>query len=214
MYLYLIKKIDPIKFEDRARCALTELDLIKTFGDFNNEESIHRMLCALFDNRKRSDINLLYFRLSNNTFYIQCDSEINLDRAHEYSFQILQMISDPYKDIKKGDFIRIVTNVAPTRCIGRSKLSINDFNERLSWVKKKLIDSGITPIKIIESKKRLISWNHKKQLYYHPEGWVKSYTYDIVAQINDLETLLDSISTGIGRNKAYGCGLLLIKKLK
>lgn len=213
MYLYLLKRDRYFKYEDKVQQALAELELMKTFGDFNNEESIHRMMCYLFNNQKRSDINLLYFRLNADTFYVQSDIPINTNNVQECGLHVSLSQDNIYRELKSSDLIRIVTNLAPTTCKEKSKRSIGDSDKRIDWVIHKLKESGLDLIRVVETKKRLIKWNHTKKSYIK-EGWVNSYTYDVLAKIEDIEKFNQTINSGIGRGKAYGCGLLLIKKLQ
>lgn len=216
MYLYLIERKSATQFTDKLSIAKQIYQTQNKYGDFSNEEAVHRMICDMAGGCKRKQENLLYFQPSPSVLFIQSDTELRHDVISKCGFQIRD-IKTQYlqKDIVTNSIIKLVGRLAPTKTHNKKKLSIPTREEREIWVQNKLLALNTIPIIINEYDEKHIMWQHNtKSPMKESEGWLNGFCYNILAHVKDEQKLRSALHDGIGRGKAYGCGLLMTQTLK
>ena len=118
-----------------------------------------------------------------------------LEKIEKDSIMCLNMYLSPAKSEKKEGWSR------------SKRVSIDDADKRLEWVKSKLEQGGceVPCVDFIqETKVPRIYFSHGKN-----EAKVPAYDYKVCVKIKDTEKFIDMFKTGIGSEKAYGLGMIL-----
>lgn len=116
--------------------------------------------------------------------------------------------------IQKGSIwkFRLVAN--PTKISNGRRMAYKTNNERLEWLNKKSLQNGFRIIKKGDENLAMIraaEWlNFKKQNKYSIH--VLAVSYEGILLVEDPSLLKNALCNGIGREKAYGMGMLTIMK--
>ncbi len=80
--------------------------------------------------------------------------------------------------------------------------------KRIEYVQKKLLDAGLSPIgDVREISSEVLKVSHKTGGYT-----IRAYIYKGRVIVDDAEKLKSAYEKGIGHHKAYGCGMLCLKR--
>ena len=121
-----------------------------------------------------------------------------------------------YGKVAIKDYSKFVENISSTRPY-RFKLVANPLQmgikdrripchgnqERLEWLTKQGARYGFT---VIQAK--ITGYKENRIRKYH--FTVKSVTFEGILQVADIEKFKQALAQGIGRGKAYGCGLMTV----
>ena len=219
MYLTIIKeKEPPTSLSDRLKYACMVAKSRKKFGDLNNEQNVHRMICHMFGDEKgvkRENEHLLYRKVDSVVpiFYIQSDNHLNEENVANLGYRIVEVFNLETKihtSVKKGNHIRINAQYAPTKTVNGKKFSIRDKDARMEWVMNKLKNAGLINIKAEEINENHIVFSHtRNSIDRNQSSFINGFTYSIDAQVEDPDLFRTAVKTGIGRGRAYGCGLTI-----
>lgn len=225
MYITVLNRIQPKNFEDRRKTARMLAKRITDAAEIG-ERATHKMVCDIAGVYDRKEQNLLYFKpnLDDSKLIIQSEQPIPEGNAEKYGYahesnDMTEMINS----IHDGDDVYFLAKLAPVKNSpdGRKrKMSIKTLEERFEWVKRRLKDNGAeikenTAISELTTEK--IEWTHMPKSNdgtekIRQEGSVYAHVYQGMLHIIDADKFRNAVHTGIGRNKAYGCGMLLVRK--
>ena len=221
MYLTIIEeKKNTDRFSDRIALAANIAKAQRRFGDMSNEQNVHRMICHLFgeDNGiKREDGSVLYRKItpSGNRMYIQSDSPVNIKKVDNLGYKVVQRIDLDdllQANVKDGSCLLLNAKYAPTKSVNGKKMGIQNVEDRIAWVKRKAEASGFEIVAISEMSEDHICFNHEKNRNDRKKScFVNAYVYHMAARVKDSSKFRESVRKGIGRGKAYGCGMTLFK---
>ena len=91
--------------------------------------------------------------------------------------------------------------------VRKLRVPLYEKDEQLSWLKRKLFESA-NIMDIYIKNKPAIYFNKKQH-----SGKIFAVQYEGLLEINDAEKFANAFLNGIGPAKAFGCGLLLLKRL-
>lgn len=173
---------------------------IKRYRD--SAESRHRLSMTLFPKElgtgSRSTINVL-FRGERST-----KESIVLIRSKIAPSNIpgVNTIKEDFSKFKKGQTVRFRVTVSPIVRSGSKERFLSDFDEIENWIAKRLTPS-LSDIQVVSSKSEELQRGKSK-------NFVKLEQIDGVAKVDDVNSLVESLISGVGRNKSYGAGLLTV----
>lgn len=121
-----------------------------------------------------------------------------------------------YGNIIIKDYSKFVENISSTRPyqfklvanplqmdIKDRRIPCHGNSQRLEWLKKQGARYGFTVIQA-----QVVNYKENK---IRKHGFtVKSVTFEGILQVTDIEKFKQALKQGIGREKAYGCGMVTI----
>lgn len=190
------------------------LEAHATIVAINNRHELHRDIQSMF-NAKRETWNTLYRVVDGGKdlfLYVQSDCPPKFDASR---MKHLEMISCSEIDSKlqsrifAGDVIHFSIACCPSfKKSGDGKNSrrmyIRDREEKLAWLCDRLYEGGEVLYCLDESKESMV---------VHKPGHsmtIEATIFNGTLKVTDPDALLDLIREGIGPEKAYGCGLLMV----
>ena len=121
-----------------------------------------------------------------------------------------------YGKVITKDYSKFVENISSTRPyqfklvanplqmdIKNRRIPCHGNSQRLEWLKKQGARYGFT---IIQA--QVVGYNENKIRKHR--FTVKSVTFEGILQVTDIEKFKQALKQGIGREKAYGCGMVTI----
>lgn len=223
MYLTIIQEINSSElFNNRFNKAWQIAQARKKFGDLSNEQNVHRMICHMVGGEhgvKREWENLLYRKVNSliRGFYVQSDSYLNTETVARLGYRIVQVINlDSLftTSIKEGGDVLINAQYAPTKSVNGKKISIEDEKKRQEWVVNKMKESGLTVFGIKETEESHIVFNHSgNKINRKQSTFINGFNYKISARVDDPVKFKEAVQRGIGRGRAYGCGMTIFKPI-
>ena len=111
--------------------------------------------------------------------------------------------------IKKfGNRCGIDMLVVPTKKTNGKVRGINNRSERLNWIKRKASENGFTFCECEECGKETLKVNqHSGQMIFD----IYAYEYRGEIEIYNIEKFKYCVEHGLGRFKAYGAGLVMLR---
>lgn len=182
-------------------------------------QKMHRMLCGLFS-RERQEQQLLYrVKMDGNRVFVYLHSREAPERIPAYGSLVGQReVSDWVNTMEAGqvwgfDLLAMPSKKVyqPERDQNSRRRILRHSQERQEWLRRKGEQNGFRILQAEEQQDQ-----HSKG--YHPEekGGVMhldAYRYQGVLQIRDGEKFRKALAEGIGPGKAYGLGMLLLRRL-
>lgn len=121
-----------------------------------------------------------------------------------------------YGKVAIKDYSKFVENISSTRPyqfklvanplqmdIKDRRIPCHGNSQRLEWLKKQGARYGFT---IIQA--QVVGYKENKIRKHH--FTVKSVTFEGILQVTDIKKINQALRQGIGREKAYGCGMMTI----
>ena len=189
-----------------------------TDGDFKqlghlvaNADNVHHLLANLFgkedEEQWRGKYNILYrvdsFRPY--TLIVKSDIPIDMEEVSLQNFDIEVLKFNPVV----GNEYNACLLFSPYRKNGESKKRmVKDKEERLDWLTQKLTCTGGCEVLSIDESRDKVCVYMKHSCSTKGEADLIGYDYDIKLKVLDKEKLIQTISKGVGPQKAYGFGLL------
>lgn len=174
-----------------------------------NEQDMHRNIQALFDSDRKS-INVLYRFIPSKDIrsaVICVQSDIMPTSTSDLKVISCTDASERVSHIKEGMFLRFDVLLRPVkRHEGRSTL-IRDAMSRVEWVGALAEKYGFEIVTIREVSRI------QKTVFHSGEksGRVDGYRYEGSLLVKDVDLFKKAYETGIGRDKAYGYGMLMLE---
>lgn len=178
---------------------------------FNNEQLIHSELQSCF-NSERKKYNVLYKKeyIEFNGYLILkllTYSEIKPSTTkHVFVEKTLEI--DPLKYFKENDLLAFQVIASPTKSNDGKKHLIPTEAERLTWLERKFSENGALVLSSREKENIRTSFEHS-----YGKGTFSAYTYSGTLQISEPKHFCKLFETGLGREKAYGCGLIEVRRV-
>jgi CRISPR system Cascade subunit CasE len=178
--------------------------------------SIHRVVYSLFDRLNSESDRLLYSDLGgdffNHVVLIMSNKEPNVQNLPDGVIVNTRSIPD---DLFSFGHYRFKTKLNVSRRDSKTKkiVPIKSRDEISSWFLKKSPDSwGFLPLKsnLEIEKVEGISFHGKNNNLVT----INQVTFSGILKVEDLEKFRKSFFSGLGRGKAFGCGLLEIYPIK
>lgn len=197
--------------------ALTfDLHSPMTYRFLNNPECAHAEILSLFpDGSPRplfriddaKDGKIVYMVSQdmpdvnrwNNRFAI--DRNASLCRSASYDRFL--------ETVKNGDVLNFKITAAPTKTTEGKKISLN-YRTAMEWMERKIKDAGASVIDgtLLQTDERAVRF--KKNPHSDAHIYYRSRTYEGVLTVTDRERFTKMLTEGIGRQKAYGCGMMTV----
>lgn len=185
------------------------------FGQVNaaramtNEQDMHRNVQALFDSDRKS-INVLYRFIPSKDIrraVICVQSDIMPTSTSDLKVLSCMDARERISLIKAGMVLKFDVLLRPVkRHLGRSTL-IRDMESRIEWIEKLGQKYGFK-IETIKEVSRI-----QKTMFHTgtKTGRVDGYRYVGALSVVDADLFKKAYETGIGRDKAYGYGMLMLE---
>lgn len=175
-------------------------------GNISNPYNAHKALWKTFPGREKDNRDFLYRMDKKEDVYIvimlsesKPEATIDLDLIRIVEPQIVFKKEKPYRfSLRANPVKRLSEQRVRVPLVGEENLNI--------WLSKKL--TGVAKLFDVTTVSRA-NLNFCKG-----DNWGKITTVDFegVIQCEDPQNLLNLVRSGIGPAKAFGCGLLLLKK--
>lgn len=215
MYLYLIKKRKTNKgFDERIASARNLAASRKKYGDFSNEQDVHRMICDMAGGCKRETQNLLYIKIGKDArmFYIQSDQLLDEKIVHLCGYEIVSTKNEGtiLDSIQNGDQVMLRTKLAPVEKRAAVCYSLaNDIEKRTAWINRLAEHCGFHFVDIPqEGAMDHIRWRKKG----YGDSWTNAFLYAGEIKITDKNAFVQAMKLGVGKYKAYGCGMMMVSE--
>ena len=173
-----------------------------------NRNYLHKDIMSMFEKDRKNE-NVL-FAVSGNRVIVQSDNRPDAQNKN-LKLQHSKCCDDIFDSIPENGKIVLFGVLRPTKKARKTRTSsvdvaIRNEEERLNWVRKKLMESGCNIMQVNEINKDVIYMKKPDK----NECFERFYSYEMVVQVADKEKFRHAIRTGIGRSKAYGAGLCLV----
>lgn len=175
----------------------------------NDEQMIHSMLTNCFDSN-REKYNVLYKKnyseLENGELKMNLLVYSDVQPVSTNELKVIQsMYVEPEKVINTGKAFRFNVIANPVRTTKGKKHPITNKNERIDWLKMKFESNGA---EIIFNSCDEIRVAPIHMIHSYGKGTITAYQYSGILRITDSEKFIELFHKGLGRGKAYGCGLI------
>ena len=202
---------------------MTALSLIKLNprsrrcrNDMRDPQAMHRTLMAMFPDavaeQARQELGVLW-RLEpaeEPTLLVQSKEMPDLSLLPDgYHSARTKNIDRHLSSVGTGRIVRYRATVNPVRSSrsgGKNTQTVVPFNDQPDWWRGRAERSGLSlldsPVLVSQPANSLNRSGHRVPIYM--------IRVDGVAEVGDADTLRSAIESGIGRAKAWGCGLLTI----
>ncbi len=167
---------------------------------------MHRQVQYMFDSA-RKDHQVLY-RLDQG--YLLVQSDIAPIRKGIFDIACQYNMDDKLDMIQNGTHVRFRIKTVPRASSKGKKHYIKTTERRLEWLKSQFEKHGITLLSVREKDKSNITVSSKKNVATGGDMNFTSWEYEGVGAIQDRALFLDAYETGIGSQKAYGCGMICL----
>ncbi|MCQ3806448.1 MAG: type I-E CRISPR-associated protein Cas6/Cse3/CasE [Acidimicrobiia bacterium] len=191
-------------------------------NDMRNLQSIHRRIMGLFPHtpaaQARQEFGVLW-RVEpkeSPTLLLQSSMEPDFSSLPErYASYEHKNIDNHLESLRNGQIVRyrvMVNPVRSSRARGRNDQTPIPFAQHSEWWDSRSRRIGLlsldTPMLIGQPAKRL------RRNSVDPSLPIYSTRVDGIAEIADADILRLAIESGVGRAKAWGCGLLTVAKAR
>ncbi len=182
-----------------------------------NCEDMHRSLMKAFD-RNRNEAKVLYriIRSEKNVqIYVQSNDIPNWARIDEKGYHCVKMkdISELLSSFRDQQMLHFSLLGVPSKKVaGEGKNSkrivLRGEEQQLDWLKRQGEKGGFCIKEAhITAKTELISGQKKSGHLY-----LAAIPFEGTLQITNLQLFTENFQNGIGAEKAYGCGMLMVGK--
>lgn len=182
----------------------------------DNAQQMHRVLTGLV-HTARKDNDLLYrleYRRGMPLLFVQSDTILEKHHAlRQIAEANLDDLLKPYA-VKGADICFSLVTV-PFRKNGTKLKYFKDDamgpadEQRKAWVTRRLEDRGLKVVTVHEGEKRSTSFVRRGS------GKVEytAYEYTVQAVVSNPQLFYDAWKKGVGREKAYGSGMFLLRSM-
>lgn len=195
-----------IKTDIGVKQLFTETKMYLTKFNFTGKNKmlsipyeVHRTLYNIYHPDQR-----ILFRIDGKSLYMTTPDKPHGDMPYNCECEFIEQYDKLIDENKPLEF-RLLLNPTFKNAASRKILPIYDRSKQLQWIARKFERSGATVMDIIIKK---IEHNKDRK----PDKWaLPLYKIDtiILLRINDKQKFTSFAQHGIGRSKAFGCGLLV-----
>lgn len=109
---------------------------------------------------------------------------------------------------KQHEQFKFTIKLNPTFCDGEKRSPQKSIAKRYDFVRRKFENAGATVLgTVTEGRREFFDIHHAKG-----RQTITAYTYTGTLKVDDTEKFQQAYKKGIGHCKAYGCGMLLLKR--
>lgn len=182
-------------------------------------QKMHRLVSGLFQTA-RKDANVLYrLRIEPGRTAVYLYSDMPVNRAALIPGMVFggeRDLSDWLKALENGQVWRFDLLAAPMKKVAAEgqknsrRRILREPSERLAWLNRKAEQAGFAILGAEEKEGIHVIGTHSEEQggRMHWDG----YRYDGVLQIRQKELFQRAMRTGIGAGKAYGMGMMLLRR--
>lgn len=202
----------------------------------NDQELLHKALTRTASS-SRKDSNILYrleydYTRNNVWLYVQSDREGGRILS-ENGDELFRMVGNPvcldgkFSSLKNGSLVSFQLRCSPHKHprkaekdtgtdkngdLRRPKKYIKTHEDRKKWLDRKGLTGGFSIVSYKELQKVGVDFYHNNFDTAHRRGHKDGYDISGIMLIEDAEQFRRTMCEGIGSGKAYGFGMLLVKK--
>ena len=162
-----------------------------------DRQDMHRNIQKFF-NKSRKEANVLY-RITSNGIYVSSSVEPVIFEGNGMHVVAVKELTIP----ETGDILRFNVFTRPYKKREGHRLPLIDKQARMEWLFRQAQKSGFEIINLKEYGHSTI-----KSPIKHLE--IEGYYYSGALRVTDKEKITKAIENGIGAEKAYGLGMLLM----
>lgn len=198
---------------------LTKLEMSQsrnTFSYLSNAQKLHGLITGIFGS-SQSNAHILFRTVAKNgglEIFVYSDSfPVCVNEGVKITG--MRDLSEWMDHFKEDDILRFDIITAPSKKVkvdgskNSRRILIKNYDDRLLWWERKAKQNGFRIISINEVGQNSLYAHHSPEkggdLHMHP------IQYQGVLRIVDVMLFKKALSHGIGPDKAYGLGMMLIK---
>lgn len=194
-----------------------ELDRREARGLLADCQQLHRFITGFFGTDRQSGQILYRTNLVQNKLCIYLYAQAPAEHIPENCHVQQRDISDWLNGMETGQLWSFDLIAAPTKKVASEgkknsrRRILRQPQERREWLERKAEQNGFAIIQAQEQEQHHVSGRHKADkggVMYHD-----AYHYQGVLQITDAEAFRKALQSGIGSGKAYGFGMMMVKRL-
>ena len=196
--------------------SIGEVDTRNLYGlkSLVNEQDMHRSIMSMFEDDRQTE-KVLYRKAGRDKDVKVCIQSLrkpDAEKATKAGINLLGVrdLSPRLESLSDGDSLRINVLLSPSKSEKREydrrskRYSIEEYSERIEWVKKKLSDNGCVVYTVEEAPASSIVFAHGNN-----RACVPCYQYTAKVEIDNKDAFVETVSNGLGCEKAYGLGLIM-----
>ena len=194
-----------------------ELNLRKDSGLLTDCQQMHRFITGFFGTDRQSGQILYRTNLVQNRLCIYLYSQAPAEHIPNNCELQQRDITSWLDGMEAGQLWSFDLIAAPTKTVGAEgkknsqRRILRLPRERQEWLERKAEQNGFAILQAQELEQLHICGRHKADkggVMYHD-----AYHYQGILQITDGEAFRRAMQTGIGSGKAYGFGMMMVKRL-
>lgn len=180
-------------------------------------QQMHRTITGLFGTDRKTSQILYRINAAGNRLHIYLYAQ-NPVTAFPERFDIQQRDITPWLDsMGTGQIWSFDLIAAPSKKVGAEgrknsrRRILREPAERQAWLERKAEQSGFMILHAVEQEQIHVSGKHGAEnggAMYHD-----AYHYQGTLRITDAEAFRRALQTGIGSGKAYGFGMMMVKRV-
>jgi len=193
----------------RIVCGNTKQNSIDNNNCYDMHRTLYRGFAGIGDPDVVKGLERFLFRSENfnneNTIIIQShvkprweDLPINYAKSYKYG--------EYFPNYKAGEILKFKLKVSPTKRVGKKIVPITKQNDYIIWLEEKAKNGGFELRDIYN----MLSMN--VSCYKKIVGKIDKFSVSVdgLLCVQDFDKFNQTICTGIGRNRAFGFGLLSV----
>lgn len=193
-----------------------EMDLRNALPLLTDCQKMHRFVTGLFGTARQASQILYRTNLVQNKLSIYLYAQIRAEHVPEYCDVQQRDITSWLDNMTAGQLWNFDLIASPSKKVGAQgrknsqRRILREPSERRSWLERKAEQSGFAILCAEELEQIHVSGRHKADnggVMYHD-----AYHYRGTLQITDADTFRTALQSGIGSGKAYGFGMMMVKR--
>ena len=194
-----------------------ELDRREARGLLCDCQQMHRFITGFFGTDRRSSQVLYRTNMVRNKLCIYLYADRQAEHIPDNCAVWQREITGWLDSMAAGQLWSFDLVAAPSKKVaseGRKNSQrriLRHPRERQEWLERKAEQSGFSILQVQEQEQLHVSGRHhgdRGGMMYHD-----AYHYQGLLQITDAECFRKALQTGIGSGKAYGFGMMMVKRL-
>lgn len=194
-----------------------ELDRREARGLLADCQQMHRFITGFFGTDRQSSQILYRTNLVQNKLCIYIYAQSPAEHIPVNCEVQQRNVTSWLESMEIGQLWSFDLIAAPTKKVASEgkknsqRRILRQPQERQDWLERKAVQHGFSIIQAQEQEQLHVSGKHKADkggVMYHD-----AYHYQGILQITDGEAFRRAMQTGIGSGKAYGFGMMMVKRL-
>lgn len=184
-----------------------------------NEERIHAMLCRVFDS-SRTEGRILYrvaLDARRQAIYVYSREAVDHSRLPAgVSVHGDRNLTEWLNSLHDGDVCRFDLVAVPSKKVHRdnakhsSRVVLKTLEERAAWLQRKAKTSGFELLSFTEEEER--ATYAYQQSHGRNSFQMSGVRFTGVLRITDVARFRETLADGVGAQRAYGYGMMLVKR--